>query len=105
MNFKSFFTAAALLLSGTVVSANVSSTSVELTAAPEITLVTTQKIDAAILQSLVEDHATQLYTLSVEDAWADYYSGDLVITELNPGEKYKLVKGGLLNIVIMDGMD
>jgi|GEM_PF-3697807 len=103
MNFKSFFTAAALLLSGTAVSANISFSSVELNAAPEIALVTTQKIDAAILELLVEEYATELYTLSVEGAWSAYHSGELEITELTAGEKYRLSKGGIIDIIYIDG--
>ena len=100
MNFKACVFAAALLLSGNVVSA---SNSVELytVEAPAIQN-QNQRIDIAILTMLVEDYATDFYTLSVEDAWAAYNSGALEITELTQGEEYKMVYGGILELAIVD---
>ena len=100
MNFKACVFAAAMLLTGNVVSAN---DSVELVSieAP-VTQNLNQRIDAAILAILVEDYATDFYSLSVEDAWTAYYNGSLEITEIVPGEEYKMVHGGILEMAILD---
>ena len=100
MNFKACVFAAALLLTGNFVSAN---NAVELTSfeAPVVQN-QNQKIDAAILALLVEEYATDLYGLSVEQSWEAYYNGELEITEVVPGEEYKLVHGGNLEICILD---
>lgn len=101
MNFKACVFAAALLLSGNVVSANVSVELVKVEA-PVILEDHNQRIDAAILAILVEEHATELFSISVEDAWSSYNSGTLVITELQTGEEYSLVMDGITEILIMD---
>ncbi len=100
MNFKACVFAAAMLLTGNVVSANYS---VELfpIEAPVIQN-ENQRIDAAILTVLVEDYATDFYSLSVEDAWAAYYDNSLTISEVVPGEEYKMVYGGILEMAILD---
>ena len=100
MNFKACVFAAALLLTGNFVSAN---NAVELNpfGAPVVQN-QNQKIDAAILAHIIEDHATDLFNLSAEDAWAAYYSGELEITELVPGEEYKLVYGNIVEGLLVD---
>ena len=100
MNFKACVFAAALLLTGNFVSANQTVELVKVEA--PVVQNQNQKIDAAILTLIVEVHATQLYTLSVEQSWEAYYNGDLVITELDPGIEYKLVHDGVVEILILD---
>ena len=102
MNFKACVFAAALLLTGNFVSAN---NTVELTSfeAP-VVQIQNQKIDAAILALIVEDHATVLFGLSVEQSWEAYYNGELEITELVPGEEYKLVYSNVSEILLVDSL-
>lgn len=60
-------------------------------------------ISQPILTELIEVHATELYTLSVEEAWQAYDLSDLTITELSPNKLYKLVYDGILEIVVTEG--
>ena len=59
-------------------------------------------ISQPILTELIEVHATELFTLTIEEAWQAYDSSDLVITELSPNKLYKLVYDGILEIVVVD---
>lgn len=60
-------------------------------------------ISQPILTELLEVHATELYSLTIEESWQAYHGGTLVITELSPNKLYRLNYDGILEIVFTEG--
>lgn len=83
-----------------VPTSNVKSVEPTFVAAPAIEVL--QKMTSETEIYLIEEEATSLFLLTVDDAWYKYNNGELTITELAPDQHYLLELDHIIEEVYID---
>ena len=103
MILKAIIVAASLLSTSTIAPDFQVQSAVELQTIEAPAIQQGSEIPSHILTILIEDHCAPRFGLTTENAWNSYNDGELVITEIVHGERYRAAyQSGILNILLED---